>query len=163
LWTAAYDDLKQLARSRLRVSRDFTYLDTTGLVSEAYARLAHMDALKFVSRAQFLSYCSRVMRSIIVDLVREMQAQQREGDQHRVTLSTAIGESVANENDPLRVDDALEDLAKFEPRLAQVVEMRYFGGYTEAEVAEALDLTVRTVQRDWQKARMLLRTMLAAT
>jgi RNA polymerase sigma factor (TIGR02999 family) len=101
------------------------------------------------------------MRSVIIDLLRERQAECRGGDARKITLNTAIGESVAADDEPLRVDEALADLAKLEPRLAQVVEMRYFGGYSEEEIAEALDLNVRTVQRDWQKARVLLQSMLS--
>lgn len=161
LWVAAYAELRQLARSRLRVNRQLTLLDTAGLVSDAYARLARIGHLRVESRAQFLAYCSRVMRSVIIDLVREKQAERRGGDMQQVTLNTAIGDGLPDGDDePLRVNDALASLAKLEPRLAQVVEMRYFGGYSEAEIGEALGLTVRTVQRDWKKARMLLLAML---
>jgi RNA polymerase sigma factor (TIGR02999 family) len=163
LSAAAYEDLRRLARARLRSSAPLTLLDTAGLVSDTYRRLAQQHNLKIESRAQFLGYCSRIMRSVIIDLVRERNAERRGGGAQKITLSTALGESVAAEDEPLRVDDALADLAKLEPRLAQVVEMRYFGGYDEEEVAEALGITARTVQRDWQKARVLLQAMLSDT
>lgn len=160
LSAAAYEDLRRLARSRLRAHGPLTLLDTAGLVSDTYRRLALQHNLRIESRAHFLGYCSRVMRSVIIDLVREKNADRRGAGERRITLDTAVGESLAAAAEPLKVDEALEDLAKVEPRLAQVVEMRYFGGYSEEEVAEALGLTARTVQRDWQKARVLLQAML---
>lgn len=160
LSVAAYEDLRRLARYRLRSSAPLTLLDTSGLVSDTYRRLAQQHGLKVESRAQFLGYCSRIMRSVVIDLVREKNAERRGGGAQKITLNTLLGEAVA-QDEPLRVDEALADLAKLEPRLAQVVEMRYFGGYDENEVAEALGITTRTVQRDWQKARMLLLAMLS--
>ena len=161
LTASAYEDLRRLARSRLRTQGPLTLLDTTGLVSDTYRRLAMQHGLRIESRAHFLGYCSRIMRSIIIDMVREKNAGRRGGGERKITLSTSLGDAVAAESEPLRVDDALEDLAKVEPRLAQVVEMRYFGGYSDEEVAEALGITARTVQRDWQKARLLLQAMLS--
>jgi RNA polymerase sigma factor (TIGR02999 family) len=161
LSASAYDDLRRLAKARLRSNGPLTLLDTVGLVSDTYKRLAVQHNLQINSRAHFLGYCSRIMRSVIIDLVRERNAGRRGGGERNITLNTAIGESLAAEAEPLRVDDALADLAKLEPRLARVVEMRYFGGYTEQEVAEGLGITARTVQRDWQKARVLLQAMLS--
>lgn len=160
LSAAAYDELRSLARARLRSNGPLTLLDTAGLVSDTYRRLAQQHNLHIESRAHFLGYCSRIMRSVIIDLVRERNAARRGGGERKLTLNTSIGDSLPVEDEPLRVDDALAELAKREPRLAQVVEMRYFGGYTEEEVAEALGITTRTVQRDWQKARLLLQAML---
>jgi len=161
LSASAYEDLRRLAKARLRSSGPLTLLETTDLVGDTYKRLALQHNLKIESRAHFLGYCSRIMRSIIIDLVRERNADRRGGGDRKITLNTAVGESLAAEVEPLRVDDALADLAKLEPRLAQVVEMRYFGGYNEQEIAEALGITPRTAQRDWQKARVLLQAMLA--
>ena len=161
LSAAAYNELRGLARARLRSNGPLTLLDTAGLVSDTYRRLAMQHNLHIESRAHFLGYCSRIMRSVIIDLVREKNAERRGGGERKITLNTDIGESLAAADEPLRVDDALAELAKREPRLAQVVEMRYFGGYTEEEIAEALGITTRTVQRDWKKARMLLQAMLS--
>jgi RNA polymerase sigma factor (TIGR02999 family) len=163
LSASAYEDLRRLAKARLRSSGPLTLLDTAGLVSDTYKRLALQHNLQIESRAHFLGYCSRIMRSVIIDIVRERNAGRRGGGERKITLNTALGESLAADDEPLRVDDALADLAKLEPRLAQVVEMRYFGGYNEAEVAEALGITARTVQRDWQKARVILQAMLTDT
>lgn len=161
LSAAAYEDLRRLARARLRSNGPLTLLDTSGLVSDTYRRLAMQHNLQIENRAHFLGYCSRIMRSIIIDLVREKNAERRGGGERKITLNTTLGDALASQDEPLRIDDALADLAKLEPRLAQVVEMRYFGGYNEQEVAEALGITARTVQRDWQKARVLLQAMLS--
>ncbi len=160
LWSTAYEDLKQLARARLRRSGRHTLLDTTALVNEAYMRVTGTAPLQLEHRGQFFAYSARVMHSVIVDLVREAQAARRGGDPLRITLNTDVCEAASAEDDPLQIDAALTVLAQVEPRLAQVVEMRYFGGLTEVEIGEALGLTERTVRRDWQRARALLRTML---
>ena len=156
-----YPELKQLARARLRRSGPNTLLDTAGLVNEAYLRVAGATALRDASPAQFLAYAARTMRSVVIDMVRERQALRRGGNLQEVTLDTAIIEGLpAAEVTPLRIDDALRELAVFEPRLAQLVEMRYFGGFSEIEIAAALGVTDRTLRRDWLKASALLRTML---
>ena len=164
LWQAAYSELKKVARARLRGSGPHTVLDTTALVNESYLKLAKLGRLKVESRGKFFAYASRVMRSVIVDLVRERQAERRGGGVAPVTLDTAAIDSsrAVLAAEPLRVDEALLELEKVKPRLARVVEMRYFAGLSEIEIAAALDVTDRTVRRDWQKARLLLHAMLSA-
>jgi RNA polymerase sigma factor (TIGR02999 family) len=161
LWSGLYPDLKQLARSRLRRSGAHTLLDTTGLVNDAYLRVVGAASLRQASPGQFLAYASRTMRSVVIDLVRERQAARRGGGAERMTLGTTMMEGLAAEDEPLEIDRALQQLAALEPRLSQVVEMRYFGGFTEAEIGAALGLTERTVRRDWEKARLLLCAMLS--
>lgn len=157
LFSAAYDELRKLARSRLRDGGRNTYLDTTALVHESYLRFLHGGRLRSDDRRAFFAYASRVMRSVIIDSVRERQAARRGCDLTELTLDTQISaELPAGEQEVLDVHEALLRLEQAEPRLAQVVEMRYFGGYTETEIAEALDVTERTVRRDWEKARLLL-------
>ena len=113
--------------------------------------------LRAEDRRAFFAYASQVMRSIIVNSVRERIAQKRGGTARPLTLSTQLGAKVADgEESIMKVHEALEELAKVEARLAQVVEMRYFGGYSEREMAETLGVTERTVQRDWEKARLIL-------
>ena len=117
--------------------------------------------MHFASRSHFFAYAARVMRSVIVDFARERLAERRGGGQAALTLNTAIAESAGGADiDVIRVHDALEVLAQVNPRLVSVVEMRYFGGYTEREIAEALGVAERTVKRDWDKARLLLRAAL---
>lgn len=161
LFASAYAELRKLARSRLRDGGRNTVLDTTALVHESYLRFLSSGQLRSDDRRAFFAYASRVMRSVIIDAVRERQAERRGGDLQRLTLNTQIADSVpAGEDELLQVNEALEVLAQSEPRLAKVVEMRYFGGYSEQEIAEALGLTDRTVRRDWDKARLLLGAML---
>lgn len=160
LFAAAYGELRKLAHSRLHAGGRNTVLDTTALVHETFLRFVQVGALRSEDRRAFFAYASRAMRSVIVDAVRERKAQRRGGDLERITLDTdQLDRLPCGEDELLQVDEMLEVLARAEPRLARVVEMRYFGGYSEAEIAEALDITDRTVRRDWDKARRLLGAM----
>jgi RNA polymerase sigma factor (TIGR02999 family) len=161
LFAGAYDELRRLARARLRDGGRGTLLDTTALVHESYLRCLRGSELRAADRSAFFAFASQVMRSVIVDTVRERLALRRGGDLERCTLDTAVGDQLPTaEGDVLHVHEALQQLAATEPRLTQVVEMRYFGGYSEQEIADALNLTERTVRRDWEKARALLLAML---
>ncbi|MED5621168.1 ECF-type sigma factor [Ideonella sp. BN130291] len=152
-----YADLQRLARSRLRRSGELTLLDTTSLVHESYLRMHHGGDLDFADRKHFLAYAARVMHTVVIDLVRARQADRRGGEAMHVTLNTAVADTTPQSDDELlRVHEALQELATVDARLAQVVEMRYFGGLSEAEIADCLGVTERTVQRDWQKARLFL-------
>jgi RNA polymerase sigma factor (TIGR02999 family) len=152
-----YAELHKLARSKLRRHQSMTLLDTTSLLHESYVRLVGAEALPVADRHHFFTYAARVMRSVIIDFARARLAERRGGGADRLVLDTDIaGEVATDETDVLRVHDALEVLAKADERLAQVVEMRYFGGMTEGEIAQALGTSERTVRRDWEKARLLL-------
>jgi RNA polymerase sigma factor (TIGR02999 family) len=157
LFAAAYDELRRLAGSRLRDGGRNTLLDTTALVHECYLRFVKVGQLRIEDRRAFFGYASRVMRSVIVDSARERLAECRGGGLSPLTLSTELVEGLADSDETvLKVHEALDDLAQADARLAQVVEMRYFGGYSEREIAETLEVTERTVQRDWEKARLIL-------
>jgi RNA polymerase sigma factor (TIGR02999 family) len=157
LFATAYTDLHRLARARLRDGGRSTVMDTTCLVHESYLRFVRAGELRAEDRRAFFAYASQVMRSVIVNSVRERIAEKRGGDWRPLTLSTKIAANVADAEDTvLKVHEALDDLEKAEPRLAQVAQMRYFGGYSEQEIAETLEITERTVQRDWEKARLIL-------
>jgi RNA polymerase sigma factor (TIGR02999 family) len=152
-----YDDLRKLARSRLRQHQTMTLLDTTSLVHEAYLKLVGNAALAIEDRHHFFAYAARVMRSVITDFARARMAERRGGAADHFVLDTELSEKLAGPaNDVLRVHDALEVLAQADERLAQIVEMRYFGGMTELEIAEVLGVSDRTVRRSWEKARLLL-------
>lgn len=152
-----YNDLKKIAHARLSGAGHQTLLDTCALINETYLRLAQASELHPESRGQYLAYASRAMRSIIVDFVRAREAERRGGGARRVTLSTAVAGSVpSGEDEIIRVHEALDELAASDPRLVSVVEMRYFGGLSEPEIAAVLGVTDRTVRRDWHKARLLL-------
>jgi RNA polymerase sigma factor (TIGR02999 family) len=158
LFAAAYPVLEALARARLRDGGRSTLLDTRGLVHESYVRYARGGVLRAEDRRAFFAFASQVMRSVIVSTARERAADKRGAGRRPLTLSTDVAERLpAGEDDILRVHDALESLEQVDARLAQVVQMRYFGGYSEQEIAETLDVTERTVQRLWLKARLMLR------
>lgn len=157
IFAATYDDLKALARARLRASPRVTVLDTIGLVNESYLRLMHAGQLRPQDRAHFVRYAARAMRSVVVDFVRRRAAERRGGSQERVELTTGVIDTLpAGEAEILDVHEALGKLGSIDARAVEVVEMRYFAGMTEAEIAAALGVTERTVRRDWEKARLLL-------
>jgi RNA polymerase sigma factor (TIGR02999 family) len=151
-----YHELRAIAHRRL-VARDGGTLSTTGLVHEAYLKLADQSRAEWSDRGHFLAVASLAMRHVLVDRARERQALKRGGADRQVTLDDQHVSADEQADAVLQLNDALEQLAAWEPRLARVVDCRFFGGLTEAETAEALDITVRTVQRDWVKARVLLR------
>ena len=157
LFSALYPDLRRLARLRLQRSRRLTLLDTTSLVHESYLRFLKAGRIDVGDRTRFLAYAAQVMRSVIVDFVRRRQAIRRGGDKTQVTYDPDIVESVRDsEEEIIRVNEALDDLGRVNARLVKVVEMRYFGGLDEREIAASLGVTDRTVRREWEKARLLL-------
>lgn len=158
LFAAAYAELHRLAQGRLRHGGRNTLLDTTGLVHESYLRFAGAGKLRAEDRRAFFAYASRVMRSVILNSVRERIALKRGGGdaQPAAAPGAASSDLRGDEQTVLDVHEALEDLEQADPRLARIAEMRYFGGYSEKEIAETLEVTERTVQRDWEKARLLL-------
>jgi RNA polymerase sigma factor (TIGR02999 family) len=162
LFSLFYDDLRRLAHARLRRNEPITLLDTTSLVHETFLRVLKSGRVDVAARPQFLAYAAQVMRSIIVDFVRQRHAARRGGDESRVPLDTAAESVPSAEDEVLRVNEALDELAKADPRLVKIVEMRYFGGFTEEDIALALGVNERTVRRDWQKARLLLSLALQA-
>jgi RNA polymerase sigma factor (TIGR02999 family) len=155
-----YPELKKIAHARLRGNGLNGVMQTTALVHDSYLKLATGPDLAFGDRLQFLSYASRALRSIVVDIVREQRALRRGGDVDIVTLDTAVGEGIPASTDVETVNDALDELEKVDQGLARLVEMRFFGGMTEIEIAEALGVSERTVGREWRKARTLLLTLI---
>lgn len=157
LFAVAYDELRRNARAQLRSGGRNTFLDTTVLVHESYLRFLQAGQLQGSDRGHFFAYAGRVMRSVIIDFARKRQAERRGGDAVHVALDTQLAEDVrASEDDLIRINEALEALQDVDARLVQVVEMRFFIGMTEAEVADALGVADRTVRRDWEKAKLLL-------
>jgi len=153
LFSLLYSDLRRLAHSRLRRSEPCTLLETTALVHEAYLRLHKSGYERVYDRAHFLAYAASAMRSIVVDFVRSRGARRCGSGTARLPDPESLP---AAEREILRVDEALRDLSTVNGRLVKIVEMRYFAGMKETEIAEALSITERTVRRDWEKARMLL-------
>jgi RNA polymerase sigma factor (TIGR02999 family) len=156
-----YQELRAIAHRRLIARGHSGTLSTTALVHEAYLKLVDQSRAGWRDRIHFLALASLAMRHVLVDRARERNSLKRGGSEHRqVTLNDDVM-GVEDQADVLiQLDEALERLAAFEPRLAKVVECRFFGGLTETETSEALGVTVRTVQRDWVKARVLLRRAL---
>ena len=159
-FSAWYPELKKIAHARLNRSGLGGSMQTTALVHDSYMKLASGANLQFANRLQFLAYASRTLRSIVIDTIREERALRRGGNMDLVTLDTAIQEGIGTSIDIEDVNAAMDDLTKLDPALARLVEMRFFGGMTAVEIAEALGISERTVQREWIKARALLLTMI---
>jgi RNA polymerase sigma factor (TIGR02999 family) len=152
-----YDRLRGIARRQLRGRRPDETLDTTALVHEVYLQLVDETGVPWQNRAHFFAITARAMRRIVVDHLRHRLAQKRGGGVAAVELTPdLLGERPEVER-ILAVDRALETLAGFNPRLVEVVECRFFAGMTREETAEALAISVRTVERDWTRARAWLR------
>lgn len=157
LFEVMYPDLRRIAHARLRRGFSDPDVGTTVLVNECYLKLRDAQRLEATDRAHFFAYTASAMRSIIVDIARAKATERHGANAVHVTLDDDMvdGNPVAAEQ-ILRVNEALEQIGEFEVRLMQLVEMRYFGGMTDPEIAEAMGITDRTVRRDWQKARLLL-------
>jgi RNA polymerase sigma factor (TIGR02999 family) len=156
-----YDQLRAIAHRQLQGNgRRGPLLDTTSLVQEAYLQLVDEHDVDWRDRGHFFAICARAMRRIMVDDARRRLAAKRGGDWVEVSLTPDAMVSDGQPEHLLAIDEALSKLADFNPRLAQLVECRYFAGMTEEETAEALQSSLRTVQRDWMRARAWLLKML---
>lgn len=151
-----YDQLKRLARARLRAERPDHTLNTTGLVHEAYLKLVDLDRIEWQDRTHFFAMASRVMRRILIDYATMRSAAKRGGDQQRVVLDEAMLISDENAETLLELDDFLTQLEVVNPRQGKIVEHRYFGGLTNEETAEVMGVSLRTVERDLRFARAWL-------
>ncbi len=151
-----YHELHAMARRQLAGQYGQT-LDATALVHEAYLKLIGRRDVQFDDRAHFFAYAASAMRSVVVDYARQRLAQKRGGDLHRVTeLPDDVEGGLRLDEDMLALDTALTKLAAVDGKLAQVVELRYFAGLSEQEIAELLQRSERSIRRDWQKARLFL-------
>ena len=160
LFAVSYDELKRLAHSRLYAANLKQGFATESLLHESYLRLVNQKTLAIPDRRHFFAYASKVMRSVILDVVREANAERRGGGQLDLTLKTEIADVTPYGGDVNAIDDALKDLQRISPDHAALVEMRFFGGMTEAEIAEVLGVSERTVRREWEKARAALLVLL---
>jgi RNA polymerase sigma factor (TIGR02999 family) len=151
-----YQELHAMARRQLAGQQAHT-LDATALVHEAYLKLIGRQTAQFDDRAHFFAYAASAMRSVVVDYARQRLAQKRGGDLHRVTeLPEEVEGGLRLDEETLGLDTALTRLAAVDERLAQVVELRYFAGLSELEIASLLKRSERSIRRDWQKARLFL-------
>lgn len=157
IYAILYPELKAMAHRRVRHEGACAALDTTALVHESYLRLAKGEHLSLQNQRHFIAYAAHVMRSVVIDFVREKKAQRRGGDQLQVTLNTNLADSLESSvSEIVRLDELLEELANIDPRLVAVVEMRYFAALEVTQIAEYLQVSHRTVQRDLKRVRLLL-------
>jgi len=151
-----HQELRRLARRQMAGEHPGHTLQTTALVNEAYLRLVDLSQVRWQDRAHFLRMSARLMRRILVDHARGRRAHKRGGTDQRVSLEQAASVSQERPVDLIAMDDALDALAAVDPRKSQVVEMRFFGGLSIEETAEALHVSPETVKRDWRVAKVWL-------
>lgn len=159
LFAALYRELHRLARRQLNANASGLTLGATTLLHEAYLDISARGAV-FPDRARFFAYAARAMRGLIIDYVRERQALKRGGAFHLTSLDTAVADAVPAQQDLVPLADALDELAKVDPPLAELVELKFFCGFSFVEIATMRGVSERTVQRDWNKARLYLHDVL---
>lgn len=156
LFTALYGELHRMAKRQLHRNAFGSTISATTLLHEAYLDIAGHDP-GFPDRARFFAYTARAMRGLIIDHIRERRALKRGGEFHLTALSTEIGESAPELNDMGPLDDALNELARIDAPLAELVDLKFFCGFSFNDIAAMRGVSERTVQRDWNKARVYLR------
>jgi RNA polymerase sigma factor (TIGR02999 family) len=162
LFAALYSKLHRMAKRHVARSHG-TSLGTTTLLHEAYLDLSRHEGSIFPDRARFMGYASRVMRGIVIDYARKRRAEKRGGKFH-ITSIDDVASPEADDRELARISDALDELAAVDPTLAEIVDLKFFGGFSFAEIAAMREVTERTVQRHWSKARILLhRTLRGAS
>lgn len=160
LFEFVYAELKRMAHGRLHRDGGAGELDTTALVHESYLRLSQRGELLPSDRAAFFCYVGRVMRSVVIDHVRQRLAEKRGGNEVFVTLTTGVEGETFDDMRLLSVNSALDVLERVAPEFHQLVEMRYFAGLSVREVAELRGISTRTVEREWEKARAFLHKLI---
>jgi RNA polymerase sigma factor (TIGR02999 family) len=160
LFVALYDELHRMARRELAKRGGGITLGPSTLLHDAYLDISRREGTAFPDRSRFMAYAARVMRGLIIDYMRSHNAQKRGGEFEITSIRTDVAEAVpaATELEPL--SDALDDLASVDARLAQVVDLKFFCGFSFAEIAAMSGVSERTVQRDWEKARIYLHQVL---
>jgi RNA polymerase sigma factor (TIGR02999 family) len=156
LFTALYGELHRLARRELARSGSLVTLSATTLLHEAYLDISGREGSMFPDRARFMGYAARVMRGLIIDYARNRQAVKRGGRFEITSLGTEIAESVADSNELEKIGEALDELATLDPELAQIVDLKFFCGFSFVEIAAMRGVSERTIQRGWEKARLYL-------
>src|SRR5262249_38831385 len=156
LFSLLYDELHRLAEHYLRLERPDHTLQATALVHEAFIRLIGQKGSNWHDRSHFFASAAKSMRRILVDYARAHHAQKRGGDQQRVTLEEPLVVSHEQSGMMLALDEALNRLARLDTRQSKIVELRYFGGFTTAEIAQLLGISEKTVEREWDVARAWL-------
>ena len=152
-----YEELRRLARHYMRREHEGHTLQTSALVNEAYLKLIDQKDVRWRNRAHFFAISAQLMRRILIDHARRHHYQKRGGGAYKLSLDEAALGVEDRASELVALDDALKELAKFDPRKSQIVEMRFFGGMGAEEVAEALGCSLRTVEREWRKSKAWLR------
>jgi RNA polymerase sigma factor (TIGR02999 family) len=160
LFSALYDELHRMARRELAKRAPGMTLGATTLLHEAYLNISDREGVAFPDRNRFMGYAARAMRGLIIDYARRRQAQKRGGEFEITSLSTDLAEAPADADELTRLSGALDELEGTDPGLARVVDLKFFGGFSFAEIASMMAVSERTVQRDWQKARIYLHQVL---
>jgi RNA polymerase sigma factor (TIGR02999 family) len=160
LFSALYAQLRQIAQSALRRSGPQLTVSPTTLLHEAYLKISARDALQFPDQARFMAYASRAMRRLVIDFVRERQALKRGAAFEITAMPTEIGDYAVDELELKRISDALDELASVDGALAELVDLKFFCGFSFAEIGAMRAVSERTVQRDWNKARLYLHDVL---
>ena len=156
-----YDDLRAIAHNHLKRERDDHTLNTTALVHEAYVALANRTGPDWRGRSQFFALVSKVMRQLLIDHARQRNTLKRGARDLKVPLDEAEVGTLDELESLLALDEALDQLEKCDERMARIVKCRYFGGLPHGEIAEALEISVRTVEREWARARIYLFALLS--
>jgi RNA polymerase sigma factor (TIGR02999 family) len=156
LFTVLYGELHRMAKRELARQGGHVTLGATTLLHEAYLDISGREGLVFPDRARFMAYAARVMRGLIIDHVRRRHAVKRGGMFEITALDTSIAENVANEQELQRISDALDELANVDATLAEIVDLKFFCGFSFAEIGAMRGVSERTVQRQWEKARIYL-------
>ena len=157
LMPLVYEELRRLARQYLQRERSDHTLQATGLVHEAYLRLVDQSSMTWQNRAHFFAVSAQVMRRILVDYARNHRAEKRGGAQEKLEFDEALLPSGERGVDLIALDDALQDLVTFDPRQSRIVELRFFGGLTNEEIGDVLQISPRTIKREWRLAKAWLR------
>jgi RNA polymerase sigma factor (TIGR02999 family) len=157
LTTLVYDELHRLAEGYMRREKPGHTLQTTALVNEAYIKLVDSSRVRWQNRAHFFAVAAQLMRRILVDFARNRRYQKRGGDWRQVSFAEGLGVATNLDSDLVALDEALQGLAGLDPRKARVVELRFFGGLSLEETAEALQVSTDTVGRDWRAAKAWLK------
>lgn len=156
LFSSLYAELHRIARREVHRQGASSPVSATTLLHEAYLDISRRDALAFPDQARFMAYAGRAMRGLVIDRVRERHAQKRGGGLDITSLDTQVAEDCEQPEQLSALGEALDELAALEPELANVVDLKYFCGFTMAEIAELQGVSERSVQRRWEKARLLL-------
>ena len=156
LFATLYAELRRIAQRELRRQGGALTLGATTLLHEAYLNIAERDGVAVADRARFLGYAARAMRGLVIDYARARQAQKRGGAFQITSLPTEVPEAAADHSELERIGEAVDALAEIDPSLAQIVDLKFFCGYSFVDIAALRGTSERTVQREWEKARLLL-------